>query len=258
MGNLKPLYLREVRSFVSTPIAYLVGVIFLLVTGVFFTMILLDYSRYSFEVMRSGGQYRVEGLTVAESILRPALSTMSFLLLFMLPMFTMKSFSEERKSGTIEILFTYPLRDTEIVLGKFLAAFTVFFMIAGMTLFYQVEIAYFRAIPIKEILTGYFGLALMAGFFISVGIFVSSLTENQVVAGAWTFGLNIVFWMVGWIAGDSQSVPSQISKYLSVFEHFENFANGMVDTRDVVYFVSFTALFLFLTLRVLESRRYGS
>jgi ABC-2 type transport system permease protein len=258
MSNLKPVYLRELKSFVSTPIAYMVGVIFLLVSGVFFLMIVLDYSRYSFELIRSGSQFRVEGLTVAESILRPTLSTMSFLLLFILPMLTMKSFSEEKKSGTIELLFTYPLSDTEIVFGKFLATLSVFLLIVGLTLFYQVELAYFKPTPFREIFTGYLGLALLGGFFISVGIFVSSLTENQVVAGAWTFGVNIVFWVLGMMGGDAKSVSGQVLGYFSVFEHFQNFTAGLIDTRDVVYFVSLTALFIFLTLRVLESRRWRS
>ncbi len=258
MFNIRPVYMRELRSYLLTPIAYLVGLIFLLVSGVFFLMIVLEYSRYSFEIIRAGGGVRGEGLTVAENILRPSLSTMSFLVLFMLPMLTMKSFSEEKKSGTIEMLFTYPLSDVDIVMGKFLASATVYLLILGLTLFYQAQMAFFKPPPFREIFAGYLGLAMLGGLFLSVGIFVSSMTENQIVAGAWTFGTNIIFWLCGWIAGDAQSVPGQVLRYLSVFEHFENFTAGVIDSRDVVYFASLTALFLFLTLRTLESRRWRS
>jgi ABC-2 type transport system permease protein len=258
MLNLKPIFLKELRSYISTPIAYLLGVIFLFISGVFFLMIIMDYARYSFEIIRSGGQMHVEGLTVAEAILRPTLSTMSFMLLFIIPMITMKSFSEEKKSGTIEMLFTYPLRDMEIVLGKFLAALAIFMSIAGLTVLYQVEIAWFKPMPIREIFTGYLGLALLGGLFISVGIFISSLTENQIVAGAWTFGMNMVLWLFGWLAGDSQNLSGQIFRYFSVYEHFEGFSNGTIDTRDLVYFISMISLFIYLTLRVLETRRWRS
>ncbi|MBI5179076.1 MAG: ABC transporter permease subunit [Nitrospinae bacterium] len=258
MGNFWPVYLRELRSYTATFIAYLVGVMFLLVSGVLFTMILLDYSRYSFELIRTGYAFNVEGLTVAEGILRPTLSSISFLLLFLMPLLTMKSFSEEKKSGTIEMLFTYPVRDSGIVFAKFGAALSVFAVLLGITALYQVEVAFLKPLPWREMLTGYLGLLLIGALFASIGIFVSSLTENQVIAGAWTFGMNMLLWLCGWLGGDSQSAFAEALRYLSVFNHLEGFTGGMVDTRDVVYFVSLTGLFLFFTLRVLESKRWRS
>jgi ABC-2 type transport system permease protein len=258
MSNFMPVYRRELKSYLSTPIAYLVGVIFLLVSGVLFLMILLDYSRYSFELLRAGYGLRMEGLTVAEGILRPTLSATSFLLLFMLPLLTMKSFSEEKKSGTIEILFTYPLRDTEIVMGKFFAAFTVMAAILAFTFSYGLVMAYFKPPPLREAFSGYLGIFLLGSLYISVGIFISSLTENQVIAGAWTFGTNMLFWLSGWVAGDSQSIAGRALRYISAFGHFEGFTAGVVDTRDVVYFVTLSGLFLFFTLRGLESKRWRS
>ena len=258
MASLFAVYRRELRSFFSTPIAYLVTVIFLVVSGVLFSLILTDYSRYSFEVMRMGDRIQLEGLNIAEGILRPTFRTLSFLMLMMMPLITMKSFADEKKSGTIELLFTYPLRDTEIVLGKFFATLTLFAAMLGFTLTYILMLLYFKPVPVGDVVSGYLGLLLIGSSFIALGTFISSLTENQIIAATWSFGMIMVFWVIGWLPGDSTMPIADIARYLSIFEHFNGFADGVVDSRDVVYYLSFTAIFIFLTLRVLESKRWRS
>ncbi len=258
MGNLGPLLSRELRSYLQTPVAHLVAVAFLLVSGLLFTMILIDYSRYSFELIRSGYAMQVEGLTVAEGILRPTLSTTAFLLLLIAPLLTMRSFAEEKKSGTIELLFTLPLRDGELVLAKWLAPLLVQALLLGAVFGYSLLLAFFKPMPAGEALCGFAGLALLAAFFSAIGVFISALTENQIVAAAWTFGANMLFWLVGWLGGDGVSAAAQALKGASAYEHFNNFMTGVVDSADVFYFASLSYLFIFLTLRVLESKRWRS
>lgn len=258
MTNLFAVYRRELRSFFSTPVAYLVIVIFLVVSGVLFTLILADYSRFSFQVIRAGSGVQLEGLNVGEGILRPTFRTLSFLMLLMMPLLTMRSFSEEKKSGTIELLFTYPVRDMEMVLGKFFATLTVFATMLAFTFSYILMLLYFKPIPEGDAISGYLGLLLIGASFIALGIFISSLTENQIIAATWSFGMIMVLWVIGWVPGDSTMPIADIARYLSIFNHFESFANGVIDSRDVVYYLSFVAFFIFLTLRVLESNRWRS
>lgn len=258
MPNLFTVYRREMLSFFSTPIAYLVIVVFLIVSGMLFSLILADYSRYSFEVIRSGSQAELPGLNIGEGILRPTFRTLSFLMLLMMPLLTMKSFSDEKKSGTIELLFTYPLRDSEMVLGKFFATLTVFAVMLAFTFSYILTLLYFKTVPVGDMISGYLGLLLIGSAFISLGIFISSLTENQIIAAAWSFGMIMVFWVIGWTVGDSTMPIADIARYLSIFNHFTSFANGVLDSRDVIYYLSFAAVFIFLTMRVLESKRWRS
>ena len=258
MPNLFAVYRREMQSFFSTPIAYLVIVIFLIVSGVLFSLILADYSRYSFEVIRSGSSVELQGLNIGEGILRPTFRTLSFLMLLMMPLLTMKSFSDEKRSGTIELLFTYPLRDSEMVLGKFFATFTVFAVMLSFTFSYILILLYFKTVPVGDMISGYLGLLLIGSAFIALGIFISSLTENQIIAAAWSFGMIMFFWVIGWTVGDSTMPIADIARYLSLFEHFSAFANGVLDSRDIIYYLSFSAIFIFFTLRVLESKRWRS
>lgn len=258
MKSLMPVYLRELRSYFSGPIAYLVIVIFLIISGIMFILIFNDYARVSFEVIRANYQVRISQLNVGEGLLAPLFRNLSFLLLLMMPLLTMKSFSEEKKSGTIELIFTYPTRDIELVLGKMLAVLTVLSAMLGFTLVYSLIILYFKPLPLGIVASGYLGLLLMGIAFTSLGVFISSLTENQIIAAVWTFGMIMVFWMIGWLVGDSTMPIAGIFRYLSLFEHFESFSVGVIDTRDLVYYLSFSAVFIFATMRVLESRRFRS
>ena len=256
MNNFLPVYRRELKSYFYSPIAYLVIVVFLLLSGLFFVMILNDYARFSFEVIRSNYRINLPGLNVAEGIVSPLYRTFSFLLILMMPLLTMKSFSEEKKSGTIELLFTYPISDMALVLGKICALFTVYGTMLGLTLFYDLFIVFFKSVPFGVTFTGLFGLSLAGCAYIALGVFISSLTENQIVAAAWSFCMIMVFWVISWMAGDSTTIFAEILRYLSIFDHFDSFASGIIDTSDVIFYLSFIFIFVFATLRVLESRRF--
>jgi ABC-2 type transport system permease protein len=249
-----PVFKKEMRLYFGSPVAYVVFTFFLLIAGWFFSQIFLYYSEISMRAFMQPGMG--QNLNITESVMRPLFTNMSVVLLFFIPMLTMRLFAEEKKSGTIELLLTYPVRDGEVLAGKFLAAAGLYVVLLGLTLLYPGLIAYFTRVEWGPILTGYLGLVLTGATFLAVGVFISSLTENQIVAGFGTFGVLLGFWIIGWGAEFAGGNVRAVLQYLSVTEHMDGFSRGLIDTKDLVYYVSAIALALFLTLRSLESKRW--
>jgi ABC-2 type transport system permease protein len=249
-----PIFKKEMRLYFSSPVAYVVGTFFLLISGWFFSQILFIYSLQSMQSMMN--PMMAGNLNPTEAIMRPLFSNMSVVLLFFIPMLTMRLFAEEKKSGTIELLLTYPVRDGEVLLGKFLAALALYAVLLILTLLYPVMIAYFARVEWGAILTGYLGMLLLGATFLAVGVFISSLTENQIVAGFSTFGVLLAFWIIGWGADSASGLLRNVLQYVSILDHMESFGKGVIDTKDLVYYVSAIALALFLTLRSLETKRW--
>ena len=171
-------------------------------------------------------------------------------------MLTMRLFAEEKKNGTIELLFTYPLRDIEILLGKFFAAMVVYLTPVVITLAYIAFVGTMADLAIGPILAGYLGLVLMGATFISLGVLISSTTENQIIAVIITFGLLLLLWVVGWAANFTSPLFGKILNELSLVRHFEGFSKGVINIKDVVFYLSFIFFCLFITGRVLESKRW--
>ena len=249
-----PVWRKEMRLYFGSPVAYVVFTFFLLISGWFFSQIFLFYSDAS---MRSFMQPQFgQNLNITENVMRPLFTNMGVVLLFFIPMLTMRLLAEEKKSGTMELLLTYPVRDGEILAGKFLAAAALYVVLLALTLLYPGLVAYFTRVEWGPILTGYLGLVLMGGTFLAVGLLVSSLTENQIVAGFGTFGVLLLFWVIGWGAEFAGGTMRTVLQYLSVTEHIDGFSRGLIDTKDLVYYGSAIALALFLSLRSLESKRW--
>ena len=161
------------------------------------------------------------------------------------------------RSGTIELLLTYPVRDGAVLAGKYLAALALYAIMIGLTMLYPGIVVYFARPEWGPVLTGYLGLLLMGAMFIAVGVFASSLTENQIVASITTFGVLLIFWILGWSADYAGGTVGRVLQHLSLLEHNESFAKGVLDTKDILYYLNFTVLALFLTLRSLEARRWN-
>ena len=249
-----PVWRKEMRLYFGSPVAYVVFTFFLLISGWFFSQIFLFYSDAS---MRSFMQPQFgQNLNITENVMRPLFTNMGVVLLFFIPMLTMRLLAEEKRSGTMELLLTYPVRDGEILAGKFLAAAALYVVLLALTLLYPGLVAYFTRVEWGPILTGYLGLVLMGGTFLAVGLLVSSLTENQIVAGFGTFGVLLLFWVIGWGAESAGGTMRTVLQYLSVTEHIDGFSRGLIDTKDLVYYGSAIALALFLSLRSLESKRW--
>jgi len=174
----------------------------------------------------------------------------------LMPLVTMRSFAEERRSGTIELLLTYPVRDGAVLLGKYLAALVLYACMLVLTLVYPGIVVYFARLEWGPLLTAYVGLLLMGATFIAVGICISSFFENQIMAGTVTFVVLLMFWVIGWSAESAGGVWKTVLSELSIIEHFDTFAKGILDTKDVIYYLAFTSLALFIGLKSLEARRW--
>jgi ABC-2 type transport system permease protein len=250
-----PIYKREVQQYFTSPVAYVILAIFLFITGLFFYAIFSGFAQASMQIAMNPGMGR--DLNVMDSVLRPLFDNMRVILLLLMPLVTMRLFAEERRSGTIELLLTYPVRDGAVLVGKYLAAMTLYGAMIGGLLAYPALLAYFARIEWGPLLTGYIGLLLMGAMFAAVGLFASSLTENQIVAAIVTFGILLSFWIIGWLAAFTSGPVGTVLTHLSILEHNDTFAKGVLDTKDVIYYVDFTALALFLALRSLEARRWS-
>ncbi len=195
-------------------------------------------------------------MNVNQQMMRPLLLNVTVVLLFVLPMITMRTYAEEKRSGTIELLLTSPLTDLQIILGKFLGAMTLYGAMLGVTLLYVAVLFAFGNPEWKPIATAYLGLLLLGGCFISVGLLISSFTKNQIVAGMLTFGVFLLLWVIDWIGTFLGPDGDEIVKYLSITQHFEDFAKGVIDTTHLVYYVSFITFGLFLTAKSVDSERW--
>jgi len=250
-----PVMKKELRLYFTTPVAYGVLFCFLLVTGYFFYSIFAFYTMAS---MQSAMNPQMGGrdLNVTDSVMRPLFSNMSVILLLLMPLVTMRLFAEERRQGTIELLLTYPVRDGAVLLGKYFAALVLYAFMLVLTLLYPGIVMYFARVEWGPLLTGYVGLLLMGATFIAVGICISSFFENQIMAGTVTFVTLLMFWVIGWSAEAAGGVWKTVLSELSIIEHFDTFSKGIFDTKDIVYYLNFTILALFIGLKSLESRRW--
>ena len=251
------LFKRELQSYFGSLIAYVAITMFLVIAGYFFYNLLATFSVVSFQAQTNpmlAKQYQL--LNINETVVRPLFGNISIIMLLMTPLLTMRLFSEEKKTGTIELLLTYPVKDVDVVISKFLACFVVFLVMIMLTVTFPIFLMTFGEPEVMPIITGYLGLVLLGAAFVSLGMFTSSLTENQNVSASICFGVLFFFWLMSYSAAFVSAGLGRVITYLSINEHIASLAKGVVDTEDVIYYLCFTLLFLFLTLRSLESKRW--
>jgi len=256
MKKVLALTRKELGSYFQSPIAYVITAIFLLLSGIIFWLQFSMFYQQSLQLSRDPYMMRHYSLNVTEHVLAPMFFTLNFLSLMMIPMLTMRSLSDDKKSGTMELLLTYPVRDIEVVVSKFAACLLVYACMIGLTLLYPALSARYADIEAGTIAMGYAGLLLSGAAFVALGVFVSSLTENQIIAVTAGYGLLLVFWLFGAAESLAPHTYNVILTDLSLFKHMESFASGVFDTHDLVYYLIFSALFIFLTLRSLEVARW--
>ena len=254
MRNILTIAHKELRSYFTSPIGYIVLGFFALLYGFFYITMLNYFVRQSMQMAQFGGG--PEAMNVNQIMIRPLLQNVTILLLFLMPMVTMRSYAEEKRSGTMELLLTSPLRDVEIILGKFLGALALWGSALAVTFIHLGLLFIFGNPEWKPIAAAYLGLLLMGGCFISVGLLVSSLTSNQIVAGMATFGVFLLLWVINWIGSFSGPTVDKVTEYLSIIDHFDDFSKGIVDTSHLVYYISFITFGLFLTARSVDSERW--
>ncbi len=255
MSNVLAIFWKEMRSYFGSPIAYVIAGGFLVLTGYFFQNIVLSFhemSRY-YAQQQFASRPRIN---VNELVVTRFFGIQFFTWLIVTPMLTMRLYAEEKRSGTIELLMTSPVTIWQTLLGKFFACFGLYVLI---------EIAAFALIGLLSvyadldwgpILSACLAVLLLGATFISAGILASSLTENQIVAVVISFFLLLLLWMIDWSAQFSDPVLGEILRQLSILEHMRDMNRGVIDTSDVVFFLSATVFFLFLTHTVVESRRW--
>lgn len=253
MKNILVICRKEINGYFVSPIAYGLMAFFALVSGFFF------YSAVALMVQR-GMESQMMGrgfpMSVNEWVVRPVLSNVSVIGLFLIPMITMRLFAEEKRAGTYELLATSPIRDIEIILGKWIAALMMYACILGISLL-DIAILYAYGKPdLKPMLVGYLGLLLQGGALLAIGTFISNTTRSQIVAGVATFAICLLLWVLEWVSAFETSMVGKVIAYMSVLTHFEPFSKGVVDSKDAIYYISVIFLGLFLTARSMESLRW--
>ena len=236
MRNTFTIAWKETRTYFTTPVAYIVAMVFLAITGYFFVASL--------------------STSFPEAVVSPYLTPSTFVMVFLAPVLTMRLMAEEQKLGTIELLFTSPVRDWEIVLGKFLASMAFFTVTLFLTLFYVILLVLFGSPDVGPIFTGYLGLLLHGTAALSVGLLASSLSSNQIVAAVVAFGVLLLLALIDQLSNAVSGMAATLVSEISLVAHFGDFSRGIIDTGDLVYYISFIAFVLFLTVRSLESRRW--
>ncbi|HZK70788.1 MAG TPA: ABC transporter permease [Clostridia bacterium] len=230
------IFKKEVRSYFYSPIAYvLIGLFVLLVSTFFYLTNLLGQS----------------------ADFTATLSTVEFILIFIIPMLTMRILSEDRKNGTEVLLITSPVSLNSIVIGKFLAMLFVFLVMICITFIYPIIIFAFGKPPIAPLITSYLGLILIGASFIALGIFASALTENQIIAVVISFVCLLFIQLIDAIGGAAGGLVATILHWFSLQSRYNDFTSGQLSLASIVYFLSFIAVFLFLTIRVIEKRRWS-
>jgi len=238
MRNVLTIAQRELVSYFTSPMAFVVTVFFLFFSGLIFT----------FSIYQRGATAEMRGL----------LGSMVFLTLMMAPFITMSLLAQERSSGTLELLLTKPVRDIEVVVGKYLGALGCYVTMLILTLQYPLLLSKYGDLDWGPAWVGYLGLLLAGGAFLAIGLFASSLTRSQMASAGICLGVFLFVWLIGWVShlvSGENSLLGDITKNISVFEIFGDFEKGLLDLKNIIYFLSLVFISLFMTVRVLEMRR---
>ena len=255
MRNVWIICRKELGSYFSSWVAYLLLTMFGVIFGFFFWNALAYFVIEGMEMQMRGQMFP---MNINEQVIRPLLSNVAVIGLFFIPMITMRLFAEEKRTGTIELLATSPIRDLEIIGGKWLAAMILY---SCMLLFTALNFAFlfrYGNPDWKPLVIGYLGLLLQAGGLLAIGTFISTLTRNQIIAGAVTFGVVLLLWVIGWVGEYETAAWARALAYMSVITHFESFGRGVIDSKDAIFYLTLTFVGLFFTARSMESLRWRS
>lgn len=245
---------KELVSYFTSPIAYIVIAVFILLSGFFFYSLVWWFNTQALQM--SQNPYYFQQININQMVFAPLFHNLSIILLLMLPVISMRLFSEEKKMGTEELLFTSPVSVLQIILGKYLASLIVLLAMLGLSAIPTIfTFIHGNPEPVPYLL-GYLGLFLLGAAFLGLGIFWSALTENQIVSAVLTFGSLLLFWVLSWAAYSARGLWQDVLNYLSFFEHFDGLTKGVLDTSDLVYYLSFAFFGLFLTHSVIQFRRW--
>jgi ABC-2 type transport system permease protein len=248
MRNVWAVCKKEIKTYFTSPIAYVAITVFLVLVGFFFYSLIWWFNTQSMQMAQN--PYYLQQMNINQMVFSPLFHNISIILLLMIPLLTMRLFSEEKKIKTDELLYTSPISINQIILGKYLASLVVLLTMLLLTGVLSLFTFVYGNPELKPIFIGYLGLFLMGGAFMAVGIFFSSLTENQIVSAVLTFGALLLFWVLNWAGYSAGGIWKDVLNYV------DDMTKGILDTTDVVYYLSFIFLGLFLTHSVIQSRRW--
>lgn len=252
MTNILAIVRKDWRGYFASPIGYVVIGMYAIIFGYFYTVGLNWFIQQSLQAPAMGGG----PMNVNQQMIRYVFLNSTVIFLFVVPLITMRTYAEEKRSGTIELLMTSPVTDFQIIIGKFLGAMSLYGAMLAITLVHIAVLFRFGSPEWKPIVSGYLGMLLLGGCFVSVGVFFSSLTKNQIVAGMFTFAVLLLLWVIDWMGSLGGPTLARITSYLSLTGHVEDFLRGIVDTEHVVYYLSFITFGLFLTAKAVDSERW--
>jgi ABC-2 type transport system permease protein len=251
--NVWTICRRELYSYFVSPIAWVLLAIFAFLSGAFTYLITASFVRASMEGQMTGQSFP---MNLNEQVMRPLFSNVAVIGLFLIPLISMRLFAEEKRQGTIELLVTSPVHDLEIVLGKWASAVIMYSALLLVLLLDYCFLFIYGQPDWKPVLTGFLGVLLLGACLLSLGTFISTTTKNQIVAGAVGFALALLLWILDWTTSFGNSPTVQVLSYASILSHLDSFARGVIDSKDVIYYLSMIFLGLFLTTRSLESLRW--
>ena len=255
MTSVNAILAKELRSYFVSPVVYVVSAVFLLIFGVLSYLAVVNAGNQAVRMMQIQGA--AAQLNLNDLVFRPTFYSTAIVLLLVLPILTMRLFAEERKLRTFELLMTSPIGLSQVVIGKFLGVCVIFFGLLTLTGIVPLILSVYASFDWRPVLTGYLGLGLMGALFLATGLFASALTENQIVAAFLSFGLLILVWLLGALGSVLGDNPiGNTIAYLSFIEHYDRLVRGLVDTKDLLYYLSGMILMLFLAHRVVESQRW--
>ena len=252
MRNVLAVAGKELRAYFHSPIAYLVMALFAVLCGFFFYNYTAAFVVQTFRMMATGQM--APNVSINEYIIRPLYEgVLTVVLLLLIPLVTMRLFAEEKRSGTIELLLTSPLTDLQIILGKFLGALALYGVLMLLSFLYIGLLFLYGNPNAKPLLADVLGLFLFGGALLSLGMWISTLTKNQIIAGVVAFALFLLLYVFDWVNSYSSSDAGRVMSYMALTTHFDNFAKGVIDSSDVVYYLSVIVVGIFLTARSVEA-----
>ena len=254
MKNAWSITKKELKAYFASPIAYAVIAVFMLLVGFFFYSLVWWFNSQSLQMAQN--PYYAQQININQMVYSPLFHNISIILLLMLPLLTMRLFAEERKLGTDELLYTSPLSVTQIVAGKYLAALVMLLIMLGLSAVSCVFLFAYGNPELPTLLVGYLGLFLLGAAFMALGLFFSSLTENQIVAAFLTVVTLLLLLVLNWVTSSGGGSWRSVLGYLSYSDHFGEMTKGILDTKDLVYFLTLSFFGLFLTHSVIQSRRW--
>ncbi len=244
LTNFWAVVIKELRSYFLSPFIYLISAVFLLLSGYYFYTDLIFYVQFGF------------GTNILANFWQLFFTDLRLVVLLTVPFLTIRLFTEEKRLGTIELLLTYPMRDSELFWGKFVACSIATLFMVSFTVVYPVILYSVQPYDWTITIAGYAGLVLISLAFIACGLFISSLTDNLGVAGLSALGISLLFWILSWNDGATNQGVLRWLAQVSMVTHFQSFAQGFIDSREVTFFIVFVLFFSFLTLRSLEARQW--